>query len=109
MKRLIYLKNEQLLDLIVSPLKNDQPLKKEKKKMSSPIYLGPKKSRPRYISAQKKSFAIELTGQVELKNKEKQSRIMKKRTQTTICTCTCLCVDAMLACRLCLIHIVNNW
>ena len=32
------------------------------KKYSSPIYLGPKKSRPRYISAQKISFAIELTG-----------------------------------------------
>ena len=43
MKRLIYLKNEQLLDLLVSPLKNDQPLKKEKKKMSSPIYLCQKK------------------------------------------------------------------
>jgi hypothetical protein len=38
-----------------------------------------------------------------LKNKEKESRIMKKRT--TICTCTCLCVNAMLAFRLCLIHI----
>ena len=23
------------------------------------------------------------------------------------CTCTCLCVDAMLACRLCLIHIIH--
>ena len=47
MKRLIYLKNEQSLDLLVSTLKNDR-LKK--------------KSRPRYISAQKISFAIELTG-----------------------------------------------
>ena len=26
----------------------------------------------------------------------------------TICTCTCLCVDAMLACRLCLIHIKTS-
>ena len=30
---------------------------------------------------------------------------MKKKPKTTICTCKCLCVDAMLACRLCLIHI----
>ena len=35
MKRLIYLKNGQ--DLLVSPIKNDRPLKK-----LSPIYLGPK-------------------------------------------------------------------
>jgi hypothetical protein len=35
-----------LLDLLVSPLKNDRPYKK---------------SRPRYISAQKIFFAIELT------------------------------------------------
>ena len=28
--------------------------------------------------------------------------------KTTICTCTCLCVDAMLACRLCLIHISEH-
>jgi hypothetical protein len=41
MKRLIYLKNGQSLDLLVSPLKNDRPKKK---------------------SAQKISFAIELTG-----------------------------------------------
>ena len=27
---------------------------------------------------------------------------------TTICRCTCLCVDAMLACRLCLIHISEH-
>jgi hypothetical protein len=46
MKRLIYLKNEQSLDLLVSTLKNDRL----------------KKSRPRYISAQNISFAIELTG-----------------------------------------------
>ena len=49
MKRLIYLKNGQSLDLLVSPLK---------------------KSRPRYISAQKISLAIESTGQVELKNRK---------------------------------------
>ena len=41
MKRLIYLKNGQSLDLLVSPLK---------------------KSRPQYISAQKISLAIESTG-----------------------------------------------
>jgi hypothetical protein len=49
MKRLIYLKNGQSLDLLVSALKNK----------SSPIYLGPKKKgRPWYISAQKISFTI---------------------------------------------------
>ena len=40
------------------------------KKVVPYIYLGPIKS-PRYTSAQKISFAIELTGYVELKNKEK--------------------------------------
>jgi hypothetical protein len=65
MKRLIYLKNGQSLNLIVSPLKNDRPNKK-----SSPIYLGSTKKSSTIYFGPKISFAIELTGYVELKNKE---------------------------------------
>jgi hypothetical protein len=42
--------------------KNPRGHKYQTNKKSSPIYLGPKKSRPRYISVHKISFAIELTG-----------------------------------------------
>ena len=67
--------------------------------MSSPIYLGPK--------------TLLCNGINWVSRNGEQSKIIKnneeKKPKTTICTCTFLCVDAMLACRLCLIHIRNGY
>jgi hypothetical protein len=39
------------------------------------------------------------------RTKKNNQEWWRKEPKSTICTCTCLCIDAILACRLCLIHI----
>jgi hypothetical protein len=68
MKRLIYLKKWTIVRPSCFAPKERSALKK---KCRSRYISALKKGRPRDISAQKISFAIELIGQVELKNKEK--------------------------------------
>jgi hypothetical protein len=59
----------------------------------SPIYLGPK------------NLLCNRLGKSNWRTKKNNQEYWRKAPKTTFCTCTCLCVDAMLACRLYLIHI----
>jgi len=81
MKRLIYLKNGQSLDLLVSTLK---------------------KSRPRYISAQKINL---LCNRINWVSRIEEQRKIIKNNEEKNQKLLFVHVDAMLACRLCLIHI----
>ena len=84
MKRLIYLKNGQSLDLFVSPLKND---------------------RPRYISALRNLFCNRINWVSQI---EEQRKIIKNNEEKNpkLLFVHVHVVDAMLACRLCIIHII---
>ena len=84
MKRFIYLRNGQSLDLFVSPLK---------------------KSRPRYISALKNLLCNKINWVSQI---EEQKKIIKNNEEKNpkLLFVHVHVVDAMLACRLCIIHII---
>ena len=73
MKRLIYLKKGQSLDLLVSPLKKVVPIYLGPKKKSSPIYLGPKN-----LLCNKINWASRIEEQREIikNNEEKNPKLL---------------------------------